>query len=656
VRTMAVVVVLTVLGGVPVRAGLDVTGYRIEAVVHEDRIEAEVTVSAVGKTPAEWKLVLAPEMKVLSADAGGNRVPFTREGARLVLDLEGVRLPKSAVLRVRLRVAGAPSEIRNGRFVRSVVRPDVAYVRSQHPWYPRVPDDPAAYSTTIDVPAEWQVRTAGAFGKPEVKDGRTRWTFESEREETGIGFVAGPWRHVVLPGGGKTTFDVLCRPGHEAAAEVLADVCRRAFTFYGGRFGKIDRPRMTLVEMPKEYGVGSGYGESGYLHVGTGAFEHGGHTGWGAGFVAHETAHLWWGREVTFAHFASEMLAEYSAHEFLEEKIAPEAALRMRREAVERVAAAAGAGKEIAFADIRGWGAGLDPETYRSHAYEKGMMLLVMVEEAVGAKSMRKLLRAFLDAHRGKRVDWAALRGALAAGGDRAAAVLDAWEKPGVPSLTLEITAPKKAGSRWTLAGKLHQEGAPKPVAMAVPFAVVCEGGGRRESTVRITREEAAVSFRTGSRPEFVLVDPDYRLLAARKGATLRDPEVVFGEAAKIVLNPKDRDPDRLARVEYLLRGLLDSGRAESPGSCRILLGRTLFRAGQFPLAKRELEDGLESGGFGPFHRSWALFRLGCIADLEKDRDRAKSFYQAVLALPDRSNLSFQKRQARALMETPYTR
>jgi hypothetical protein len=93
----------------------------------------------------------------------------------------------------------------------------------------------------------------------------------------------------------------------------------------------------------------------------------------------------------------------------------------------------------------------MDPETYRAHAYEKSMLLLCAVEDAVGGDAMKDLLRAFLATARKQRVGWADLRGALAAAGPAAKAAVELWEKPGMPKDGVPAAPPAEADAKARL-------------------------------------------------------------------------------------------------------------------------------------------------------------------------------------------------------------
>lgn len=628
----------------------DVLRYDLEVEIRPDRLLERVTLRAAGEPPPRWVLELDPAVKVTEARCGDRPIPFEAADGGVALDLRG--LPSAGgEFTVVLRAEGAPREEWKSRgFVRSQVRADVLHVRGQHPWFPRAAGDPAVHRTVVDAPAGWQVRTAGEAGPPEARGDRALWTFETAGPVDRAGIAAGPWKVVALPGEGGVAFDALVTEAHGAAAPALLAAARDAFAFFTVRFGPVPRRRFSLVEMPPEFGAGSGYGESGYVLLGPGAFEAGDGSAWLPGGIAHEVAHSWWGDAVHFRDFASETLAEYATLLFLREARGEGAALDLRRAAVERWAAEAGPGGGIALADIRGFGEGIDPGVYRVHAYEKGMMILSMIGDAAGEEALGRALARFMDGNRGRRAGWTELRAALAGLGRAPAAILERWERPGVPRLRVEGEA-KRSGAGFSFSGRLLLEGGEPPLPL--PVTVAPAGGGKGKE-VAIRSASTPLDLKGKGEDAGVAVDPEWRVLVARDPPGGRDPQEVFAEAMKAVNDPGQADPAILARSMEALRGLLDAGAPVSRGTCRIGIGRCLFRLGQHGEAAKELEEGLAAGDAGPFHRSWALLRLGCIADLAKDRKGAEERYRAVLGLPDAGNLEFQKGKARRFLERPY--
>ena len=440
-------------------AQLDVTSYDLTVELRGNDLAVATAIDATGEVPAQWRLALAPQMKVLAVEARGKPVPFTVRGSELVLDLAKAGAASGTAITVAIRCEGAPSERfskERGGFVRSAVAPDLVYVRSQVPWYPRAADDPAKHKITVDAPADWQVRSAGDFTPPQTKEARAVWTFATKGPIDRAGLAAGPWQ-VVRDGAS----DALVTAAHAQAAGAMLAKAREAIEFHGRDLGPLARDRFTLVEMPESFGSGSGYSECGYILLGPGAFEAGPGAAWVPRFLAHETAHQWWGMDGLFADFASEMLAEYAAYRCVRATSGAEAGNRMRSAAKEQLGKAVAGGKSVALGSIEGWGGGMDAETYEVHAYHKGMLLLAAVEDAVGNERMQAGLRQFLAAARKKRAGWKDLRQALCALGAKAKEVVETWERPGVPG-GVEQPAAGAAAAKAALEAGMKVANSPK--------------------------------------------------------------------------------------------------------------------------------------------------------------------------------------------------
>jgi hypothetical protein len=293
----------------------------------------------------------------------------------------------------------------------------------------------------------------------------------------------------------------------------------------------------------------------------------------------------------------------------------------------------------------------MDPETYASHAYGKGKMLLVMIEDAVGEAALKKSLAQFLEDNRGRSVGWPELRAALVRIGPTARVAVEQWEKPGIPRLALDLTR-SASGKAARVVGTLRQEGTPKPYRMKVVVAAKC-GEKLVTTTVALDGAKAPFNFAVPSEPSALLVDPEWRLLAARPPPSGVDPAELFDEAMKVANDPAQDDPKLLEDATGKLRTVIEAGSPDLAGTCHVAIGRCLFNLGKLDDAKQELEEGLRVG-CGPFHRAWANLRLGNIADLQKRRKDAVKHYETVVNGPAAKNLDFQKERARRFLDHPY--
>ncbi|MCP3914158.1 MAG: tetratricopeptide repeat protein [bacterium] len=622
---------------------VDVLHYRIAATIEDERIVESVTVTArAAKKVRKLELRLASSMTVRSCRLRDFDVPFEHSGWDLVVDLSANGGFKGELL-LTFEVEGAPYNKQSSGHVRTVISKEHAYVRSQYAWYPRRADDLAKYETEITVPSAWRVRTAGRFIGTDADGERTKWTYSQEDPCRNIGLVAGPYEQVTSAPGHGVALDAFVYAGHEAAAKSLLTTASKAIELYGERFGAMTEEAFTLVEMPEAFGSGSGYGEVGYALIGTGAFENTDGAAWAEGLVAHEVAHTWWGREVVFSDFANEMLATYSDWRYREHVHGAEAARAERLRSVKKVARVAEERGLVALDEIRGWGSGTDSAVYTACAYDKGAMLLCMLEREMGRKAFDAALAKFFAKHRGEVVGYAELKKSL----NRK--FFERWEGPALPRLSVEHEVEAK-GSKHRVSGKLRQEGTPKPFRMDVTVRAV-RGEQAYDHEVSLKKAEASFQFTCPFEPEDLVIDPERQLICATQ--TEVDIEALTKAIFEVANSPKASDSARLEKTIANIRRVLAAG-PDSESHYYTALGRCLFRLGKNDEAKEAFQTALKGGAGGPFHRAWVHLRLGCVADLEGDRDAAKAWYEKVLAASDAKSHDFQKQLAKRFLEKGY--
>ncbi len=646
IALFAAVAALAVSRGIARAAGdaPDVVRYEIDVSVRPDGLRERVAVHlSPASVPRKLELRLAAAMRVTAVESSGRPLPFDQpsNGSHVIVDTKDVDGPQDVPIVVTLTVEGRPLvrfPKERGGFVRTSVGEKSAYIRSQYPWYPRRADDPATFRVTADVPEAWRVRTAGHGERGDADEGRVQWRYASDAPTREIGLVAGPYTMVEREAGNEFVLDALVFPGHEDAAQHLLGVAARAFEHYAGRFGVVTHRRFSLVEMPDAFGRGSGYGEDGYVLIGSGAFDAAGDAPWADSLVAHEVAHTWWGREVAFSNFVSESLASYATLGFVAADLGEDVARLERRKAVEAVVEATAADQEIALTDINGFGGGMDPRTYRVHAYEKGMMILSMLEDSIGREALDAELAKLIDERRGELIDYAVVRDALARSGKEAKALLARWEQPGIPELTLDH-AVKEGRRKATLTGTLGQRSLNEPGSsnkqrsskktgpLQVTVVAIC-GEEMVSTVVDLKGKSARFKLDVPAAPDSVVVDPDYRILAQRPRSGSLDPDAVIKEAFGVVNSPGASDRATCEKTIAQLRALLRSGAGKHEGLCHTGIGRCLFRLDRLDEAQVAFASALRLGAGGPFHVAWIHLRLGCIADVQGDRDAALEHYR----------------------------
>lgn len=633
----------------PADDAVDVLSYRIDATINADDIDSVVTLNALAaKAIKKLHLELAGAIDIKACRIDDQDIPFERSGWDLDLDLGRAGVSKGA-FSIVFELKGTPyvkfSQKRGG-FVRTNVCAEHAYIRSQYAWYPRVADDMATFETNLRARSDWLVHTAGKLTEKKEDGDQILWRFALTVPDRRIGLVAGEYVEVQNPSNAGMSLRAMVFTDHESGGKALLKYAERALDFFTKLYGPVEGQSFTLVEMPAPFGSGSGYGETGYVLIGTGAFENGGGSFFGESLVAHEVSHTWWGHEVRFKHFASEMFATYATHRYMEMSQGKETAREERKEFTQRVLATARKG-QVPLDEIRNWGAKMDPGIYRAHAYEKGAMILHIVEYEMSRKEFDSAVVRFLDEHRDETVDYEVVRKKLLP--TKWKWIFSQWGEPGIPRVWAEYES-KKSGSSYAVKGTVFQEGTKKPFKMTVDISLRANDEVHVE-TIAIKKNKTTFKLSCPFDPVELVIDPEYHLLCEVSGKV--DIEVLKKTIWEVANNPKMADSDTLLKTAEDIRKIIAAEKDVS-SAYHTALGRCLFRLGQFNEAKEEFEIALKGGAGGPFHQCWIYLRLGCIADLEKDRSEAQKCYKKILTYPDAKNHDYQKKLASRFLETPY--
>lgn len=626
---------------------IDVISYTMDVAIHEDGIKETVIIKAKPlKKVKNVELRLAEAMKIQTCLLGDEEVAFSRDGWDCRLDLSKHKLSKDE-FSITFELRGRPyvrfSESRGG-FTRTNVCSEHAYIRSQYAWYPRKDNDPATFDVSLAARKDWQAHTAGRLQEQSERDDLAVRRFVQENPIRRIGLAAGPYEVVEERTSDGLIIDALVFAGHEEAGRLLIKMAVKAMEFYSSIFGAVHVDRFRLVEMPAAFGKGSGYGETGYVLLGTGAFDDAGESPWVESLVAHEVCHTWWGQQVGFKHFASEALATYGTQRYMEMAHGEEEARKERKRSIRKIVTVANDVGEADLADIRNWGANMDPQVYTVHAYEKGAMILHMLETAMGRDEFDALLQQFFKKHQGKVIDYKTLKKEL--GGKKWKGIFDQWGKPGIPQLTIEHEA-ARSGSDYRVKGKLLQEGLKKPFKMDVTLRAR-SGEKVFDHKVNVKKASTAISFKCPFEPKEILIDPNGDIIYC--APVPFDFEAIKKSIFAVANSPNLRDEAKLTKALSDIDRVLETS-PESDSVFHTAKGRCLFRLGKFKEAMEEFETALKGGAGGPFHRQWIYLRMGCIADLKKKRKEAKKYYKKAIAT---NGSDFALGKAERFLEKPY--
>lgn len=626
---------------------VDVVSYTIDAVIEDERIVETVEMAVSSrKAVRELELQLASSVELRSCTWDGKDVPFQRSNWDLTLDLRAAGSPQGEFT-IRFELDGQPHNFQRKKFLRTVISPEHAHIRSQYAWYPRRVDDMARYDTRLSVRKDWVARTAGDLQGTEESGDRVVWHYRLEKPTQDIGLAAGPYSSVERSTESGLELNALVFEGHEEGAKILLDVAEQSIGFFTSLFGPMSEGHFTLVEMPPAFGAGSGYGETGYALIGSGAFENAADAPWAKSLIVHEVSHTWWGREVAFSDFGSEMLATYSTMRFNEAFGGADTARDERKKFVKRVGSTAARTGLMSLDAIEGFGGGADPAVYSVCAYDKAALLLHALELERGRGAFDQALGELFETSRDQTLSYAEVKKRLP--DSRSKWVFAQWAKGEIPEVSVESKV-TKSGASYSIKGTLLQEGTTKPFRMQITLRAT-SGDQFVDHVVKVKQAQTTFKFKCDFEPEALLIDPEFHYAIAQANDV--DIEALTPAIFRVANNPKEADPAALRQTVDDARRVIASGQADE-AVYHTAIGRCRFRLGEFEEARKEFDLAMKGGAGGPFHRAWIELRRGCMADVEKDRKMAKIQYEKVLAFSDSSSHDFQKKLARRFLEKAY--
>jgi aminopeptidase N len=236
----------------------------------------------------------------------------------------------------------------------------------------------------------------------------------------------------------------------------------------------------------------------------------------GAGIVAHETAHQWFGDAVTereWSHvWLSEGFATYFAHlwtQHTQGDSAFRAALAMNREMLEK-------------SDVVATRPVIDStqtellDLLNANSYQKGGWVLHMLRRLVGDSAFFGGIRAYYAEHRHANAVTDDLRRAVETSSRRDLAwFFDQWlRRPGVPELTASWRY--DAASRRVIL-EIEQSERFAPYRLPLTVEVVDAGGASRRTTIELSADRSqrvTLPLELQASPRTIRLDPDVDLLA----------------------------------------------------------------------------------------------------------------------------------------------
>ena len=402
-----------------------------------------------------------------------------------------------------------------------VERPPIVY-SNRTAWYPRPPnEDFATARMGFDTPEGWMVVTGGELVSNRSAAGRTRTEYRLAQPGKFLTAVLGRLTDVGMRQEGSQA--VRGFAGARTRRETLDQMreVQQMLSFYAEKFGPSPYPTLSLVVAEAE--TPAGHSPPGLLYLqmrppilrSRGLPEDPANFSDLPGFfLAHESAHQWWGQGTAPANYRerwlSEAWAQYAAALWLRERLG-ERAFQSMMDRMGTWAFRHDAAGPIHLGQRLGH-LKQEPRYFRAVVYDKGAWVLHMLRGLVGDPAFFSGARAFLERHRYAKAGTEDLRRAFeAASGQDLKPYFDAWVyETGLPAVTWTSTSARVAdGFRTTL--ELRPSRFPGPLPLQIG---VVTSAGSELRTVRLAPEGGSFTIDTRERPRRMALNEDRGLLA----------------------------------------------------------------------------------------------------------------------------------------------
>lgn len=477
-------------------------------------------VAVVQPASRDFRFALHESLMIRSAEVAGKPLKIVSLGRDEGVQHWRIPLPAGNDA-VRIHYGGPLKPLQNGRDHRSVLRalPPMASVEgsflpSSSGWYPQ-PSPMFSFRVKLSLPADQRALVAGRLleeTQPDASNGRYRATFEFARLTDGIDLMAGPWRirEMRVPQDANTdtpalrlrTYFPVDLDAEAGLADAYLEDSRRYIERYSKEIGAYPYSEFSVVASP----LPTGFGMPTLTYIGADVLR--------LPFIratslGHEILHNWWGNGV-YVNYAQgnwcEGLTTFMADYAFKELAANDTSRAMRLGWLRDFSALSNDSRQT-LRDFRG-------RTHSASAavgYGKSAMFFVMLRDQIGEKAFRQGIRDFWVNNQFRVTSWQALQTAFeGASGRDLKAFFAAWlDASGAPKLSAHDALLRPAGNRYQLSVEIKQQG--EPLVSRLPIEV--SAGSKRETRwVPVKQANDKVRIELDFRPQFVRIDPDFRL------------------------------------------------------------------------------------------------------------------------------------------------
>ncbi|HSD28797.1 MAG TPA: M1 family aminopeptidase [Vicinamibacteria bacterium] len=412
-----------------------------------------------------------------------------------------------------------------------VDRPPLVY-SNRTAWYPRpAGEDFATARAGLDVPEGWLAVTGGELVSVRTEAGRTRAEYRLDQPGKFVTALVGRLADVGLRQEGEQA--VRGYSGPRTRGETLAQMqaVQEMLAFYAEKFGPSPYPMLGLVVSEGE--TPGGHSPPGLVYLqrrppvlSTRSLpdDPANFSDLPGFFLAHETAHQWWGQGTAPANYRerwlSEAWAQYAAALWLRERVG-EGAFRSMMDRMARWALRHDDAGPIHLGQRLGH-LKEDPRVFRAIVYDKGAWVLHMLRGLVGDQAFFAGARAFLERHRYAKAGTEDLRAALEeASGRDLRPYFESWiYATGLPTLVWSSRTDRLAGGIRTTV-EVRPQGLPGPLPLHLELTW---SGGHEVLSVLLDAAGGSWTIDTAQEPRRVTLNEDRGLLARIRHGSFPSP------------------------------------------------------------------------------------------------------------------------------------